>query len=71
MSLISIDYTRDKKEGNIFECDKCHKKIYTNKERRYVLEISKSNIGKSGLNRVKKFDLCNKCIHKYLREGEL
>lgn len=68
MSIVSIDYTRQHK-GSVFECDKCHRKINTNKEKRYVVDISKSKLGQSGLKKIKKFDFCENCIRKYLNEG--
>ncbi|MBO6243364.1 MAG: hypothetical protein J6O41_02195 [Clostridia bacterium] len=69
MSIVSIDYTRQGK-GSIFECDRCHRKINTKKEKRYVIDISKSKLGQSGLEKIKKFDFCGNCIRKYLKEGD-
>lgn len=68
MSIISVDYTRQKR-GSIFECDRCHRKINTAREKRYVVNISKSKLSRSGLEKIKKFDFCSKCIRKYLKEG--
>lgn len=68
MSIVSIDYTRQGK-GSVFECDRCHRKINTKKEKRYVIYISKSKLGQSGLEKIKKFDFCRNCIRKYLKEG--
>lgn len=68
MSLVSIDYNRQHK-GSVFECDKYHRKIHTNKEKRYVVYISKSKLGQSGLEKIRKFDFCGNCIRKYLKEG--
>ena len=69
MSIVSIDYTRQGK-GSVFECDRCHKKINTKKEKRYVIYISKSKLGQSGLEKIKKFDFCRNCIRKYLKDGD-
>lgn len=69
MSIVSIDYTKQGK-GSIFECDRCHRKINTKKEKRYVIDISKSKLGQSGLEKIKKFDFCGNCIRKYLKEGD-
>ena len=70
MSIVSIDYTRQGK-GSIFECDRCHRKINTKKEKRYVIDISKSKLGQSGLEKIKKFDFCGNCIRKYLKDGNV
>ena len=51
MSIISIDYTRQYK-GSVFECDWCHRKINTKNEKRYVIDISKSKLGQSGLEKI-------------------
>lgn len=67
MSIVSIDYTRQHK-GTVFECDKCHIKINTNNEKRYVVDILKSKLGQSGLEKIKKFDFCENCIREYLKE---
>ena len=66
--IISVDYGGQGK-GSIFECDQCHKKINTSKEKRYVVDISKSKLSRSGLEKIKKFDFCKNCIKKYLKEG--
>ena len=50
MSIVSIDYTRQCK-GSVFECDRCHRKINTKNEKRYVIDISKSKLGQSGLEK--------------------
>lgn len=68
MSLVSIDYTRQGK-GSVFECDRCHIKINTKKEKRYIVDISKSKLGQSGTEKIKKFDFCRNCIRRYLKEG--
>lgn len=70
MSIVSIDYTRQGK-GSVFECDRCHRKINTKKEKRYVINISKSKLGQSGLEKIKKFDFCRNCIRKYLKDGNV
>lgn len=70
MSIVSIDYTRQGK-GSVFECDRCHRKINTKKEKRYVIDISKSKLGQSGLEKIKKFDFCGNCIRKYLKDGNV
>lgn len=70
MSIVSIDYTRQGK-GSVFECDRCHRKINTKKEKRYVINISKSKLGQSGLEKIKKFDFCGNCIRKYLKDGNV
>ncbi len=70
MSIVSIDYTRQHK-GSIFECDRCHRKINTKKEKRYVIYISKSKLGQSSLEKIKKFDFCGNCIRKYLKDGNV
>ena len=70
MSIVSIDYTRQGK-GSVFECDRCHRKINTKKEKRYVIDISKSKLGQSGLEKIKKFDFCGNCIRKYLKNGNV
>lgn len=67
--LISVDYTRQH-QGSIFECDRCRRRINTKREKRYVVDISKSKLGKSGLEKIKKFDFCSNCIRKYLKEGD-
>ena len=66
--IISIDRTK-KGNGSIFQCDKCHRKINTKKEKRYVVNISKSRLTRSGLDHMHKFDFCKDCIRKYLKEG--
>lgn len=70
MSIVSIDYTRQGK-GSVFECDRCHRKINTKREKRYVINISKSKLGQSGLEKIKKFDFCRNCIRKYLKDGNV
>lgn len=70
MSIVSIDYTRQGK-GSVFECDRCHRKINTKREKRYVIDISKSKLGQSGLEKIKKFDFCGNCIRKYLKDGKV
>lgn len=70
MSIVSIDYTRQHK-GSVFECDRCHRKINTKNEKRYVIDISKSKLGQSGLEKIKKFDFCGNCIRKYLKDGNV
>ena len=52
MSIVSIDYIRQGK-GSVFECNRCHRKINTKKEKRYVIDISKSKLGQSGLEKIK------------------
>lgn len=68
MSLVKIDYTG--KSGTIFECDRCHKKIDTDKDVRYIVDISKSKLKDSGRIKIKKYDFCDICIKKWLKEGE-
>ena len=71
MSIVSIDYTRQHK-GSVFECDWCHRKINTKNEKRDVIDISKSKLGQSGLEKKnKKFDFCGNCIRKYLKDGNV
>ena len=70
MSIVSIDYTRQHK-GIVFECNWCHRKINTKNEKRYVIDISKSKLGQSGLEKIKKFDFCGNCIRKYLKNGNV
>ena len=71
MSIVSIDYTKQHK-GSVFECDWCYRKINTKNEKRYVIDISKSKLGQSGLEtKNKKFDFCGNCIRKYLKDGNV
>lgn len=56
--------------GTIYTCDRCKCDIHAKTEHKYTVEFTRTKIGKSGFERIKKYDLCARCFKVYLKSKD-
>lgn len=58
---------KETSEIEYIRCDKCNKKISSNK-RFYKVTTSHNSWGNDSVDSIREYDICEKCISKFLKE---